>query len=382
VDRTIGRYRVVAVLGSGAMGEVVRARDERLGRDVAIKRVKNVLGVMAATFQVRFESEARALAALAHPGVVQVFDLGVDETTGDPYLVMELIEGPTLRSVVADRGALPPTDVCALGIQLARALEAAHARGILHRDVKPGNVLRGPGGLWKLADFGVAHVPDSEATICGQFLGTPAYAAPEALTLGQFSPASDVYGLAATLYEAATGARPRGDATMAELIQTADQPVIDPRAIPASLGVLGAPLAAGLALDPKARPSAAGFAELLAGLGSTGPSPLMPSVARARRVRWPLWLAAGALVVGGLVVWGGDGGGGRDVAGRPATFASPPGLDGKSAKDWRMIADKVHEGDYGEALHKLRDFERKRGASDESARLRAWLEQQPRDDHD
>jgi hypothetical protein len=410
-ERFIGRYRVTSMLGSGAMGEVLRARDERLGRDVAIKRVKNVLGVMSATFQVRFEAEARALAALAHPGVVQVFDLGLDGD--DPYLVMELIEGPTLRGVLTERGVLTPTEVCALGIQLARALEAAHARGILHRDIKPGNVLRGPGGLWKLADFGVAHVPDSDATISGQFLGTPAYAAPEALTLGQFSPASDVFGLAATLYECATGVRPRGDATMAELIIRADQPVIDPRAIPASLGVLGPPLAAGLALDPRARPSAAGFAELLAGLGSTetaitaGPRPaatttaaarlIAPGVAMARPLpRWPFVLAVLVLTVGLLSLAASldsDSPGPRGLTpagapvdlpgpGEPVSFEAPAGLDGKANKDWAKVADKVNDGDYGEALHKLREFERKRGTSPQSARLRAWLERQPQGRYD
>ncbi|HVV85523.1 MAG TPA: serine/threonine-protein kinase, partial [Kofleriaceae bacterium] len=204
--RTIGRYRVLAVLGAGAMGEVVRARDDRLGRDVAIKRMKVPARALAEVFAARFEAEGRALASLTHPGVVQVFDLGVD---GDePYLVMELVDGPTLRDVVRDRGPLPVAEVRAAGIQLARALEAAHARGVLHRDVKPANVLLAPRSVWKLADFGLAHLPDSSVTLSGQFLGTPAYAAPEALALGQFGPPADVFGLAATLYEAATGARP------------------------------------------------------------------------------------------------------------------------------------------------------------------------------
>jgi serine/threonine protein kinase len=404
----IGRYRVTGTLGTGAMGEVLRARDEKLGRDVAIKRVRNVLGIVAHTFRDRFEAEARALAALAHPGVVQVFDLGVD---GDePYLVMELVEGPTLKSVLAERGALSTQEVCVLGIHLARALEAAHARGILHRDIKPGNVLRGAGGMWKLADFGVAHVPDSEVTISGQFLGTPAYAAPEALTLGQFSPASDVYGLAATLYETATGVKPHGDATMADLIKNADRPVIDPRAIPPSLGVLGPILAVGLAVAPSARPSAAQMAELLAGSGSTEtkavpPVSATPSVAaatgppaaaRAGAPRWPIAVAVALVVLGLLVVIGG-----RDKSkptpspsstsgpfpsvapppGEPRSFAQPPDLDGRGMKDWGKVADKVHKGEYGEALDKLEDFEDKHGASRESAALRTWLERQPASRH-
>jgi serine/threonine protein kinase len=404
----IGRYRVTGVLGTGAMGEVVRARDEKLGRDVAIKRVKNILGIVAHTFHERFEAEARALAALAHPGVVQVFDLGRE---GDePYLVMELVEGPTLKGVIAERGMLSQQEVCALGIQLGRALEAAHARGILHRDIKPGNVLRSAGGLWKLADFGVAHMPDSEVTISGQFLGTPAYAAPEALTQGIFSPASDVYGLAATLYEAATGAKPKGDATMAELVKTAAKPVIDPKEIPASLGVLGPILAAGLAVSPERRPSAAQMAELLAGSGSTEtraiearatataadtvqPSP--PARIPARTVAMPRWVyvIAGLAVLGLLIAFvdcisGSDDGkhGTRfnPTAGptrfepsEPRSFAAPPIHDGKAAKDWKKVADKLQRGELGPALDKLYEFEDRHGVSPETTELREWLERQP-----
>src|SRR6266540_4042919 len=114
------------------MGEVLRARDERLGREVAIKRVRNAFGAMTTSFHARFEAEARALAALAHPGVVQVFDLGFEGE--EPYLVMEMIDGPSLRAILQERGPLSAQETRALGIQLARALEAAHGRGILHRD--------------------------------------------------------------------------------------------------------------------------------------------------------------------------------------------------------------------------------------------------------
>jgi Protein kinase domain len=268
---TIGRYRVLGMLGEGGMGEVLRARDERLGRDVAIKRIKNVFGAMAAEFRDRFEAEARALAALTHPGVVQVYDLGIDAEA--PYLVMELVDGPTLRTMLKDEGPLAAAAVRSLGIQLARALEAAHARGILHRDIKPANVLHAPGGVWKLADFGVAHMPDSEMTVTGQFMGTPAYAAPEALALGRFSPASDVFGLAATLVEAASGAKPRRDATLAELMARAHEPVT-------LLGIpdeLRAALSAALALDPATRPSAAGLAEMLAGNPPEAVRPAVPA---------------------------------------------------------------------------------------------------------
>ncbi len=424
--RLIGRYLVVGALGEGAMGEVVRARDERLGREVAIKKVKNVFGMLASTFHARFEAEARALAALAHPGVVQVFDLGVD---GDePYLVMELVDGPTLRAVITDHGPLAPADVRVLGIQLARALEAAHARGILHRDVKPANVLRAPGGVWKLADFGVAHVPDSDVTVTGQFLGTPAYAAPEALTAGEFSPGSDVYALAATLVEAATGKKPRPDATLAQLIAQSSEPVVLTALSPELAAVLGP----ALALDPARRPSAAVFAERLAAaavvgrntplpvpavalpsaldatspLGATaalpGTSPratpatavsvvTLPGQPTARRRLRALAIAGGVIVAIGLLALGATNDSSKNGAavplptggparpsprpGQPTAFTAPPGLAGKAARDWSKVAQKVHDGDPDEALDKLMEFERKHGASAESRRLRAWLEQ-------
>ena len=443
--QTIGRYRVLSVLGTGAMGEVLRARDERLGRDVAIKRVRNIFGAMTAVFQARFEAEARALAALAHPGVVQVFDLGVDEEA--PYLVMELVEGPSLRDVIEQRGPLPPAEVRSLGIQLGRALEAAHARGILHRDIKPANVLQAPGGLWKLADFGVARIPDSEMTMNGQFLGTPAYAPPEALSLGHFSPASDVFGLAITLVQAASGTKPRGDATVAELIAHASDP-ISLAGVPLELRPA---LAAALATQPAKRPDAAAFAHLLAG-GAPGASAAVADgtiavpdetigvpdatvgvpdrtlgvpdgtamtaparhaalpIAEPRRRRTLVLALAGLAALIGIAAIAGTCGDrskapargiGAPVAapvepppyeheperepepGEPMRFEMPPGLDGRGAHEWRKVAEKVNKGEYEDALKKLWEFERRFGGSPESSRLRAWLEEsyQPDDDY-
>ncbi len=390
----IGRYRVVGVVGAGAMGAVVRAHDDRLGRDVAIKRIKNLHGLVATSFQARFEAEARALAALAHPGVVQIFDLGID---GDePYLVMELLEGPSLKDELRARGTLPTSEVVAIGIQLARALEAAHARRILHRDVKPSNVVRASDGRWKLVDFGVAHVPDSDVTITGQFLGTPAYAAPEALTLGHFSAASDVYGLAATLLEIATGSKPRGELTMAELLVQSDRPVLDAAAI-ARLGELGPLLAAALAIAPGSRPTAEGLADLLAQSASTSTPalaaataalPAPPAEVRRDPRRRIVLSIAGILLIGVLALI--DRLISDDAPSRPRpppaatdpaslTFDAPRDLDDKGVRDWAKIADKIHDGDYREAHDKLRAFERKRGASPETAALRAWLETQPDD---
>jgi hypothetical protein len=255
-SRRYGRYAITQSLGDGAMGDVFRARDTVLGRDVALKVMK-AIGPDLATFRARFEAEARALARLQHPSAVQVFDVGWE---GDqPYLVMELVGGGTLRGHL-DAGPLPADEVRSLGIQVGNALAAAHEHGILHRDVKPANIL-GERGRWKLADFGIAHVPGSELTMTGQFLGTPAYAAPESLSAGEFSPASDVYGLGATLYAALTGQPPYGGHLGA--LTTTPLAPIEARA-PGTPPALVAAVTAALDRDPTRRPSARALVDLLA----------------------------------------------------------------------------------------------------------------------
>lgn len=258
----LGRYRITGELGSGAMGSVFLARDERLGRDVAIKAMRPVPG-HAATLLERFFNEARAIAGLAHPNIIRIFD--VDEDGGVPFMVMEVARGGSLKKHL-ERGPLSVDLVRSLGIQLALALAAAHERGILHRDVKPANVLEAEPGVWKLADFGVAHVPEVRLTLTGQFLGSPAYAPPEALEGGEFGPASDVYGLAATLYEAVTGSSPhanRGHETRivdGDLETSAHAAAIDPL-VPAAIR---AGIIRGLARRPQYRPTASELAAMFA----------------------------------------------------------------------------------------------------------------------
>ncbi|HEY6180136.1 MAG TPA: serine/threonine-protein kinase, partial [Kofleriaceae bacterium] len=214
--RSFGRYRVTGTLGSGGMGDVYTAVDDVLGRDVAVKTLRGHRSELAARIlDERFRLEARAIAALHHPGVVQVFD--IDLSADPPFLVMERVAGPSLKDRLAG-GALLPDELRTMGIQIGRALAAAHAAGIVHRDVKPANILAAGGGIWKLADFGVAHVPDSSLTLTGQFVGSPAYAPPEALVRGQSGPAGDVYGLGATLYQAAAGRWPRVEDTSGALL--------------------------------------------------------------------------------------------------------------------------------------------------------------------
>jgi hypothetical protein len=389
VERRYGRYTVVGTLGSGGMGDVYRARDERLGRDVALKTVRNVAGLAADTFRSRFDAEARALASLSHPAIVHVHDLGIE---GDePYLVMELVDGPSLKAKIA-AGPMTEAEVRAMGIQLARGLEAAHQRGILHRDIKPANILLAPDGQWKLADFGIARIPDSDLTLAGQFLGTPAYAAPEALAAGDFSEQSDVFSLAVTMVEAATGVRLRGSATVTELVKGADALVLPPELPPG----LAAALRPALARAPSQRPDAARFAELLA--AASRPPP------RRGRTLALAGAVAGVLGLGLLAVIAGSG----DPPARPAspegapdaaiaasppdampervmppvvpgriTVRYPPDLAPDSYAAYAKVADQVRVGNLRAALERLDEYEAAHGATPESRHLRAQIEAMP-----
>jgi len=196
------------MLGQGAMGSVYLGRDTQLDRAVAIKTVRH-LDLEEKRLQVfleRFKNEARAAARLSHPTIVAVYDVGEDDAVG-PYLVFEYVAGSTLKQILRGRGALEPEAVVRLGRQIAAALDTAHAAGVIHRDVKPDNILMGVSGGAKLADFGVARVPDAALTKEGQFLGTPCYAAPETLESGIYGAHSDLFSFAGVLYEAISGVR-------------------------------------------------------------------------------------------------------------------------------------------------------------------------------
>jgi len=260
--RSFGRYRVTGTLGAGGMGEVFAAVDEVLGREVAVKTLRGKhSGLAARLLDDRFRQEARAIAALSHPGVVQVFD--IDLGAEPPYIVMERVAGPSLKQRIAS-GPLAVDELRALGIQISRALAAAHAGGILHRDVKPANILAAAGGAWKLADFGVAHVPDSEITMTGQFVGSPAYAPPEALVRGASGAPGDIYGLGAALYESALGRWPRTETTGALLAPVPALGTLAPHLPPE----IAAAIDRAVATEPEARPTATELADALAGASS------------------------------------------------------------------------------------------------------------------
>ena len=206
----LGPYEILAPIGAGGMGEVYRARDTRLDRDVAIK-VLPALSTGEPEAEARFEREARATAALSHPNICTLFDVG--HVDGRRFLVMELLEGETLRARLA-RGPFDLDTLLDHAIAVADALDAAHARGILHRDLKPGNMFITARGTLKLLDFGLAKTavaPEAttaiarEVTEGGTVVGTVAYMSPEQLRGDPIDARSDVFSLGLVLYEMATG---------------------------------------------------------------------------------------------------------------------------------------------------------------------------------
>ena len=208
LPQQIGRYRIDRLLGAGSMGNVYLAHDADLDRPVAVKTLRD-LALDPDTREVflsRFQNEARAAARLQHPNIVQIFDVGDDPNVG-PYLVFEYVPGHTLKQALRKRGVLSRDELLELAQQVADALTTAHMAGVIHRDLKPENLLITSNGRVKLADFGIARIPNAELTKEGQFLGTPCYAAPETLRSGEYSEQSDLFSFGAVIYEAACGER-------------------------------------------------------------------------------------------------------------------------------------------------------------------------------
>ncbi|GGQ27551.1 serine/threonine-protein kinase [Streptomyces roseolilacinus] len=280
-----GRYRPVRQLGRGGMGVVWRAVDEVLGREVAVKELRTYTdssGPELAELRVRMQREARAAARVRHPGVVAVHDITDHE--GRPVIVMELVDGPSLADVLAERGPTDPREAARIGAEVLEALAAAHAVGVLHRDVKPGNVLLDRTGRVVLTDFGIAAMEDpgdgsaTHLTRSGELVGSLDYLAPERAQGQEPGPGSDVWALGATLYAAVEGSSPfRRTSAWSTLTAI----VVDPLPEPRNAGPLAPVLGRLMAKDPAHRPDASTAAGLLRqvadGTAAAGPAPYVPT---------------------------------------------------------------------------------------------------------
>lgn len=262
----IGRYRILRHLGQGAMGRVLLAQDPVLDREVAIKLLRDDLKIPSdqkAALMKRMRQEARASARVRHPNIVALHDMGESPELG-LYLVFEYAEGTTLKQRL-EHGALKPAAAARLAREIGSALSTAHRAGVFHRDIKPDNIILTENGA-KIADFGIARVPDSTLTKDGGLLGTPAYSSPESIARGTFSPLSDQFSMAATLYEAVAGVRayPGQDAiAVATKISTeAPPPIAAQRGLSPKVDEI---LSRALSRQPEQRyPSAREFGEAFA----------------------------------------------------------------------------------------------------------------------
>jgi hypothetical protein len=349
--RLAGRYELAEIIGRGGMGTVYRGTDLVLDRTVAVKLLPAALAEGDPRHVARFKREARATASLAHPGVVAVYDTGEDEATR--FIVMECISGRSLSEVLRDDAPLEPGQAVHIGAQIAGALGAAHAAGIVHRDIKPGNVMLGADGAVKVLDFGIARALDGAAlTQSTAILGTAGYIAPEQALGERADERSDIYSLGCLLYALLTGRAPfTGDAPATVLHQHVNSdprpPSVLNRAVSPELDAI---VMQTLAKSPAERPqSAAQLGERLsetqapparvaANVASTVPTARMERAARTRlpgaRAKAPrrhraaagVAVAGAALVVIAVIALG-PGGGSRHstaAAGRASTASAKP----------------------------------------------------------
>ena len=265
-----GRYSVERILGHGGMATVYLAQDSDLERPVAVKVLGEPLALDEA-FVERFRREARTAAQLSHPNIVQVYDTG--EEDGRIFIVMEFVEGEGLDAMLGRDGRVPPERARELGLQVCSALHYAHGKGVVHRDVKPGNLLLRTDGVVKVADFGIARPAQAtQLTEAGTVLGTAAYLPPEIARGEPATERSDIYSLGAVLYELFTGRPPYRIESLVQLASQEDEPVTPVREIaPDVPAAAEAAIMRALARDPRYRQeSAAELAEELGGDARTG----------------------------------------------------------------------------------------------------------------
>jgi hypothetical protein len=321
-----GRYRMEVLLAGGGMGEVWAARDLLLDRAVAVKVLGGAFAGDGRAAE-RLRREARAAGRLDHPAIARMLDLGGDG--GRPYLVMELLEGESLAERIA-RGPMGPAEAAQVVAAVADALEAAHQAGVVHRDVKPGNVFLTSDGGVKVLDFGIASAAGDTALTTGGLLGTAAYLAPERALGHQATAAADVYALGVVLYELLAGRRPFEAGSEIELAMAHINADPVPLAVvaPSVPPLLAAACRQAMAKDPAVRPrSAAAFARLVA---ASDPAPSGADVTRTLGAQ--ARLGPGAPVTRTLKLWG------------PIREGSPPGRRGRRAVHTPRIGPRRRRG--------------------------------------
>ncbi|MDP9468042.1 MAG: Stk1 family PASTA domain-containing Ser/Thr kinase, partial [Chloroflexota bacterium] len=258
-----GRYRLIAPLGEGGMATLWRAMDEQLDREVAVKLLRPQFGNDPG-FAARFKQEARSAGSLSHPNIVSVYDYGTDAETGGQFIVMQLIDGDDLAAILKKSGPLKVDDAVRIALGVASALEAAHRRGIVHRDVKPGNILIDHDV--KVTDFGIARaVAEASMTVTGTTLGSVHYFSPEQARGDEVTGQSDVYALGIVLYEMLTGRRPfEGDSAAGVALKRLSEDPLPPTVHGPVPPALSAIVMRALERDPANRfPDAGAFAEAL-----------------------------------------------------------------------------------------------------------------------
>jgi serine/threonine-protein kinase len=274
----VGRYELGDRLGLGGMSTVHLAFDRRLEREVAVKLLAEHLAEDPA-FVARFKREALAAARLVHPNIVQVFDFGLDESSDRHYIVMEYIRGQSCAEILRDRGQIPVEEALAIIGHACRGLDYAHRNGVVHRDVKPGNLLRSDDGLVKLADFGIAKALSDESAITqvGSVLGTAAYLAPEQAHGEEATARSDLYSLGVVTYQLVSGKLPyeAGSLTELALMQQREAPPLLNEIVDGIPPQFAASVDRALNLDPADRYESAEKmrAALVDGARGVGPEP-------------------------------------------------------------------------------------------------------------
>jgi len=276
-----GRYRLERRLGVGGMSTVQLAFDTRLERHVAVKLLAEHLAADDG-FVARFRREALAAARLVHPNVVQVYDFGTDDASSRQFIAMEYVEGHSGAEMLREHGRLPADEVVEICAQACRGLDYAHRNGVVHRDVKPGNILRNPEGIVKIADFGIAKAADdSDITRVGSVIGTAAYLAPEQSRGEPAGPPSDLYALGVVAYQLAAGRLPYQGASLTDLARQQDSgpPTDVSELVPGVPPALGTAIMRALVADPARRFASAPEMEraLREGLRGVAPAPSQES---------------------------------------------------------------------------------------------------------